>query len=105
MIVTPHAGHVVVRGPFPQQLTRKTKVVGGTVQIENYWSLVELPVVYGNDKFQPGDLVYVRSTAAAEPWARLGYRLPDTDKDLLLVPIEQIVVADIRGYLTLKDPA
>jgi hypothetical protein len=96
VIITPHAGHVVVGGPFPAQTVKKSRVEGGMVQIENYWSLVELEVVYGNDKFQTGDRVYVRSTSAAEAWSKLSYRLPDGVQDLLLVPIEQIVLAEVQ---------
>lgn len=94
MIITPHGGHVVAEGPFPSQTIKRSKVEGGVVSAENYWTLVPLKVLFANDKFEADDLVYVRSTDSAETWSKLTYRIPGDDRDLLLVPIERIVIAE-----------
>jgi hypothetical protein len=74
---------------------------GGVAKVSQRDTLTGLKVVYGNDKFHAGDVVYFEGEQCAAFWAKKVYSIGDTK--FVLAPADQVKVVErhpepAKGY-------
>ncbi len=52
--------------------------------------LIELTVLYGNERLKPGDKVFVKGDCMTLPWTREELSMPGTAGQFILVPEDRI---------------
>jgi hypothetical protein len=65
---------------------------GGVAKVNQRDTLTGLKVVYGNDKFKAGDVVYFEGEQCAAFWAKRVYSLGETK--FVLAPVDQVRVVE-----------
>jgi hypothetical protein len=65
---------------------------GGVAKVNQKERLTGLKVVYGNDKFQPGDVVYFEGEQCVTQWAKKIYDLDGVR--FVVAPVNLIVVVE-----------
>ncbi len=81
--------------PFLNHSMEK-RVVGGVALPEQRFVLTGLKVLFGNDKYHPGDIVYFDGEACASVWGKREYTLDG--KKFVLAPVDQVRVVK-RAHL------
>ena len=83
--------------PFEKRSV-ETVVNSGFATVKNKATLVPLTVIFGNDVYPHGSVVYVKGDQINAPWVKEVFEL--RGQAFVLVPHDQVKLADMPGPIT-----